>query len=214
MVGFLPQNVLRSRSGNAASASSPSRSRRAFAMTATPPVKLLPRNVAALRPGQNAAAGAQLVVGNSVSTRLESAIGNCFPGLEFDARNLERRFFPFLEMELGDQVMQVASVDLDGVAAAALPPADKQTYRSIASDLKQGRNWSVERIKGDFGPLGPLDFALSDLHGRSFGEGRLPSDGWTAARLLKEGSAVTLRLTRRPKATPLTLTGSRVRYLE
>jgi hypothetical protein len=183
-------------------------------MTAIPPVKLLPRNVAALRPGQNAAAAALLVAGNSVSTRLESAVGNCFPGLEFDARNLERRFFPFLEMDLGDQLIQIASVDLDGVAGAGLSASDKQAYQTIASDLRQGRTWSVERMKGDFGPLGNLEFALTDLSGHSSGNGRLPPDGWTAARLLKEGSAVTLQLSRRPKAAPLTLTANRVRYLD
>src|SRR5882672_9961961 len=188
LVGFLPENILRNRPRGAARPSSRCRLRRACLMTAIPPVKLLPRNVAALRPGQNAAAAALLVAGNSVSTRLESGVGNCFPGLEFDARNLERRFFPFLEMDLGDQLIQVASVDLEGVAGAELSAADKQAYQTIASDLRQGRTWSVERMKGDFGPLGNLEFALTDLNAQSSGNGRLPPDGWTAARLLKEGS--------------------------
>lgn len=84
--------------------------------------KLLPRNVAALRRFQDPAAAPREVTGNPVMTRLESGIGNCFPGLECDLRNLERRFFPFLEIEINFSVaqgiMQVAAVDLPGVEAA------------------------------------------------------------------------------------------------
>src|SRR5262245_16166102 len=65
-------------------------------------VKLIPRNVAALRRGQRPQDGARQVSGNPVSTRLESGVGNCFPGLECDLRNLERRFFPFLEVDIID----------------------------------------------------------------------------------------------------------------
>jgi hypothetical protein len=183
-------------------------------MIQAPPVKLIPRNVAALRPGQDAAAATALVAGNSVATRLESGVGNCFPGLEFDARNLERRFFPFLEIDIGDQVMQIVSVDVDAVASAGLSAADKRIYRTIAGDLDQARSWSVDRITGHFGPLGQLAFKLSDLNSRSSGAGRLPPDAWTAARLLTENSPVTLVLSRRPAATTLTLTGNRVRYLD
>jgi hypothetical protein len=32
----------------------------------------------------------------------EAGVGNCFPGLECDLRNLERRFFPFLEVDIDD----------------------------------------------------------------------------------------------------------------
>ena len=38
---------------------------------------------------------AEEVEGNPVASRLESAIANCFPGLD-DVRNLDRRFFPGL----------------------------------------------------------------------------------------------------------------------
>ena len=83
------------------------------------PLKLLPRNVAAVRRGQDPASAARNIAGNSVATRLESGVGNCFPGLECDLRNLERRFFPFLEIDIVGNIMQVASVDQPGVAAAA-----------------------------------------------------------------------------------------------
>jgi len=48
-----------------------------------------PRNRTAL-------AARPAVVGNPASSRLESGVGNCFPGLEMDVRNLEGRFFPGL----------------------------------------------------------------------------------------------------------------------
>jgi hypothetical protein len=39
------------------------------------------------------------VAGNPVTSRLESSVANCFPGLEMDHRNLDRRFFPGLVFE-------------------------------------------------------------------------------------------------------------------
>lgn len=39
------------------------------------------------------------VQGNPVTTRPESGVDNCYPGLEFDQRNLDKRFFPGLEFE-------------------------------------------------------------------------------------------------------------------
>jgi hypothetical protein len=50
--------------------------------------KIFPRNLTAR--------AAVKIAGNPVTTRLESGVGNCFPGLEFDHRNLDRRFFPGL----------------------------------------------------------------------------------------------------------------------
>ena len=53
--------------------------------------RIFPRNLTA-----RAADAARKIVGNPVTVRLESAVGNCFPGLEFDVRELDRRFFPGL----------------------------------------------------------------------------------------------------------------------
>src|SRR5215471_9131470 len=39
---------------------------------------------------------AQEVAGNPIVSRWESVVANCFPGLEIDHRNLDRRFFPGL----------------------------------------------------------------------------------------------------------------------
>ena len=57
--------------------------------------KIFPRNLTAKASRQ--------VVGNPVNTRLESGVGNCYPGLEFDQRNLDRRFFPGLVFEFVSQ---------------------------------------------------------------------------------------------------------------
>lgn len=54
--------------------------------------KLFPRNLTARADA--------LVRGNPVTTRPESGVENCFPGLEFDQRNLDRVFFPGLAFEM------------------------------------------------------------------------------------------------------------------
>lgn len=53
--------------------------------------KIFPRNLTA-----RSAKAAERVVGNPANTRLESGVANCFPGLEFDVRTLDNRFFPGL----------------------------------------------------------------------------------------------------------------------
>ncbi len=50
--------------------------------------KIFPRNLTAR--------AQYSVPGNPVVTRPEDAVANCFPGLELDVRNLDRRFFPGL----------------------------------------------------------------------------------------------------------------------
>jgi hypothetical protein len=50
--------------------------------------------------------------GNPVVTELESGVGNCFPGLEIDLRNLDRRFFPYLAVDVAAGEMRVAEVAL------------------------------------------------------------------------------------------------------
>ena len=57
-----------------------------------PADKLQPRNRTARLVDARAA-------GNPVVTELESGVGNCFPGLEADVRNLDRRFFPYLAVD-------------------------------------------------------------------------------------------------------------------
>jgi hypothetical protein len=182
--------------------------------------KLLPRNVAALRKGQDPGRSPRAIVGNPMPTRLESGIGNCFPGLECDLRNLERRFFPFLEIEIGTNQMQVVGVVLDGVndalARREISDDDARKYQRISDGLQQGASWSVGTITGNFGPFGQLSFSPSALTGVSTGDGRLPPEAWAAARTLVEASVVTLTLVRDPRSDqdPISLSGARARYLD
>jgi hypothetical protein len=185
----------------------------------SPPPKLLPRNISARRKGRDPASVTRTTPGNPVSTRLESGIGNCFPGLECDLRNLERRFFPFLEVDVNFDrgSIEVAAVDVDGAraaaAAGAISAADLENYRVIQRDIGRAI-WSVSIVDGDFGPLGRQTVTVRDLATPSFGPRRAPADAWTAIRLLKEQSQVTLTLRRSPQAAEITLTGDRVRYLD
>lgn len=183
-----------------------------------PEPKILPRNVAAMRVGAQPLDVPVRVTGNPAAALLESGVGNCFPGLECDLRNLERRFFPLLEVETNFGSLFIVSVDQAGVTAAAaagmITAEIAHGYQQIADDIAaSGANWTIERMGGDFGPLGMLDFALGDLGNGSFGPGRLPSDAWTAVRLLKENEVV--RLTARSAlGTQIVLTGRRARYLD
>lgn len=183
------------------------------------PVKLLPRNVAALRRGQTEEDGAKLVVGNPASVRLESGVGNCFPGLEFDIRNLERRFFPFLEVDvLSSSSIRLAAVDTAGVEAAAgsgqLTAAAAAVYQQLAADLPASQTWLIVQIRGTFGPLGVLDLPIASLRLPSTGPNRLPPDAWTAIRLLTEGTEVRLTLRREGDNLTRNLVGNRARYLD
>src|SRR5215472_12185171 len=140
-------------------------------MSKTPKVKLIPRNIAALRRIGAAATAPRLVTGNPVSTRLESGVGNCFPGLECDLRNLERRFFPFLEVEIdftvSAGVVEVSAVDIAGVEEASgsgrLTAGDAASYRTMARNLDAGARWVVTNLEGDFGPFGHQSFNPDDL---------------------------------------------------
>jgi hypothetical protein len=186
--------------------------------------KILPRNAAAFRAGANAERMTRLVPGNPVSTRLESGVGNCFPGLEIDLRNFERRFFPFLAVDFvqgnGGERVLVADVDSTGVDAAAqagsLDVNSANIYRTIAADLAAGnRTWHIVTITGAFGPLGSnRTFDLTDLPDTSTGQNREPTSAWTAIRLLFAGSQVEITLRRTPGNMTRTLRGARQSYLD
>jgi hypothetical protein len=162
-------------------------------MSPMPPVKLVARNVAAARRGRAPQRVADIVIvaGNPMSTRLESGIGNCFPGLECDLRNLERRFFPFLEVDVDDNSIVIVGADAPGAAADAksrgLPADHAKLYQTIARDLAAGRSWSVRQLKGTFGPLGELTLDIAGLSAPSAGNNRSPPDAWAAMWCLRFG---------------------------
>jgi hypothetical protein len=107
------------------------------------------------------AKAAVMVTGNPVTTRLEGGVGNCFPGLEFDHRNLDRRFFPGLIFEFGDmdggQLVAVDTGDPDlapstfeGLPADAPPPAVQSALRDALNGdngtaLNQG-TWVLDSV--------------------------------------------------------------------
>ncbi|WP_181182000.1 MULTISPECIES: ferritin-like domain-containing protein [unclassified Mesorhizobium] len=150
-----------------------------------------------------------------MSTRLESGIGNFFPGLECDLRNLERRFFPFVEVDTDFGQIIVISVDAAAAAdSAGISATDIQSYRTLEDDIRRGGRWTVRTMAGDFGPLGPQTVTIADLTGVSFGDDRRPADAWVAIRMLRENSLVTLTLTRVSGPGEITLSGLRSRYLD
>lgn len=72
--------------------------------------KLFPRNLTARADA--------LVRGNPVTSRPESGVENCFPGLEFDQRNIDSGFFPGLQFEM-HHTAGVALRDFDNDAPSA-----------------------------------------------------------------------------------------------
>src|SRR5438477_12262182 len=105
--------------------------------------KIFPLNLTAM------AALADKVKGNPISTRLEGGVGNCFPGLEFDHRNLDRRFFPGLVFAMGSSTgaplvaVDAADPDLspakfEGLPADA-PPTAVQTALRLALNGAAGQ---------------------------------------------------------------------------
>jgi hypothetical protein len=192
--------------------------------------KIVARNVAAIRRFGDGSHTTDVIMGNPVATRLESGVGNCFPGLECDLRNLERRFFPFMEVETIGNHLVVAGVDLDDVdrarAAGTISPADALVYQALADDISSDQLALIARISGTFGPLGQLVLNLQqpamngqpavagDLTRASTGAGRHPTDAWTAVRLLTEGTNITLEFRRDGSTEQPTLTAPRARYLD
>jgi Ferritin-like len=86
------------------------------------------------------ARAAALVPGNPVTTRLEGGVGNCFPGLEFDHRNLDRRFFPGLVFEFGSsQGAPLVKVNPGD------PDLDPKTFEGLSSDAPDPGIQSVLR---------------------------------------------------------------------
>ncbi|MGH8904881.1 MAG: ferritin-like domain-containing protein [Egibacteraceae bacterium] len=163
--------------------------------------RLLPRNRTA-RLAQAQAAG------NPVVVELESGVGNCFPGLELDVRNLDRRFFPFLAVDFVGGQIAVAEVDL-GQAEQELPAGPLlDGLRRVATESPG--TWQITRLTGDFAGLGQRSFEVPG----GFDSQTLP-DAWTAVRLLRPATRVELTLQRLGGggAATVTLAAPRASYL-
>jgi hypothetical protein len=106
--------------------------------------KIFPRNLTAQT--------AYLVDGNPVISRPEDSVANCFPGLEADIRNLDRRFFPGLVFEFISDGVKLAYVDAlqDPDLQSDDKPA-KTLYRILTSEdttklLSEG-SWYIDWIE-------------------------------------------------------------------
>lgn len=170
--------------------------------------KILPRNATAID-----AAMIATVSGNPDSSRLEAGVGNCFPGLEFDSRNLERRFFPYLEIEIIGGVLLISGVDSDGVDHDdQLSAADARLYRELQTQLQNGFV-QILSLTGEFKEYGPLTLDRDSFN--TPGQTPLPPDMWTAVRLIPSDTPVTIRfeLPRSGQVQSVELTAHRLRYL-
>jgi hypothetical protein len=77
------------------------------------------------------------IPGNPVSSRPESAIANCYPGLEVDVRNLDRRFFPGLVFDFVAQPDDGSSATMRGGALLVeVDPSDPDLPKD-PPDLKK-----------------------------------------------------------------------------
>lgn len=168
-------------------------------MTSANP-KIFPRNLTARLAYQAA--------GNPVSSRLEDEVGNCFPGLGIDLRNLDRRFFPGLvfnfagreHRELDPEFPELYGARLVSVEDECDPDLHQPDPAAIAllavfhspvgRSLRQGE-WFIDELE-----QGGKAIALYDRNSR--GE-RIPMDGmavWRIVRSLSPGR-VGLKLIRR-----------------
>jgi hypothetical protein len=162
------------------------------------------------------------VAGNPASTRMEAGVANCFPGLEFDHRNLDRRFFPGLIFEFADSTAtrsgaRLLSVDTRDPDLSPLSftdnPADKPdaaAQQALASalggtvgqTLSEG-GWFLDSITQGGKTISLLDAGT-------------PFAGVTAWRIVRslEPGPVVIRLTHRPGTgrQPIELTGWRRKF--
>jgi len=184
------------------------------------PIKLIPRNVAALRADNNL----PTALGRCLAIRSRLAriwCGNCFPGLECDLRNLERRFF-LLEVDIQDTEIDVISVTWRAFRSR---PQRRDFRRhchylpQISSGLSQGRSGPSARCAGPSAArvqtLVVADLRLQArseslaagcLDGHSSSDGRnrgriTPPSGNTTRSLVRNGRAIWMTMERWPNVS-------------
>ncbi|MFI8104440.1 LodA/GoxA family CTQ-dependent oxidase [Streptomyces sp. NPDC086023] len=108
----------------------------------TPTGKIFPRNLTARAD--------HVVRGNPAGTRTESGVDNCFPGLEFDQRNLDKRFFPGLVVDFHRQRPAAPGVGLLGGARVLAVTGGVAAAQGLtAEDLTvPGRPLRVQAVCG------------------------------------------------------------------
>ena len=163
--------------------------------------------------------------GNPVTTLLDSAIANCFPGLEFDVRTLDSRFFPGLVFQYVQSPLYPIPSALPNQQGAHLLYVDYLLDPMLPETSQEG--WVQELLDRFRGPLATtfmagrwyLDWieqdgrrlSTSDLAG-NYHEGQLV---WRLVRGLEPDRPLTIGLAQRdlPGAAPVVLNGLRRRYL-
>lgn len=171
--------------------------------------KIFPRNL-------TARAGA-IVAGNPPTSRPESGVANCFPGLELDHRNLDRRFFPGLIFDFNDGGPRngglLTEVDVDDPDLAIPPSQFEGEAQRLARELAQDAPTGL-RLRA-----GPWFLAIIEQEGRRI-EVEPALDGnfvWRLVQCLEPG-AVRIGLSRRmtgPKpGETITLSGWRRNFTD
>jgi hypothetical protein len=129
------------------------------------------------------ARAAMQVAGNPVTTRLESGVSNCFPGLEFDHRNLDRRFFPGL-------VFEFVSTNQDRLGARVL------AVETTDPDLQAPRPGTAPQDRPDDNVRQELAAALSGAEGQTLASGMwfLQSITQNGKTILLDGAGANSRL--------------------
>jgi hypothetical protein len=173
------------------------------------------------------ARAAYVVPGNPVVTRIEDGVGNCYPGLEYDHRNLDRRFFPglifdFISQDDRDQQnlplrgARLTGIDLGDPAltpelVGPLQSLGQQFDAASATDLSRGA-WYLHSIRQQ-------DTLIVCEH-MGGDDTPTPFDGLTLWRLIRsvEPGEVTLTLAFRGPSdearNPVILSGRRRIYVE
>ncbi|MFD1342233.1 ferritin-like domain-containing protein [Litorisediminicola beolgyonensis] len=175
------------------------------------------------------------VLGNPVSTLMESGVGNCFPGLEFDLRQLDVRFFPGLVFEFpgvtpagpdGTQGAKLIYADTGGDALFDLDLDWVQALKRELDGVKGGAlgdgTWYLHWLEQDGRRIEMYDFTLYQNALTP-----IPYEGETVWWLIRsitldpdpETADLTIALTQRdaigaPSGQPVVLTGKRRAFLD
>jgi hypothetical protein len=177
---------------------------------------------------------AEPVLGNPVSTLMDSGVGNCFPGLEFDLRQLDVRFFPGLVFGFPG----ITPAGPDGTQGARLIYADPGGDPLLADAGSDGPQWITDLNRQYAGPegaaLGDGDWYLFwveqdgkriemyDYQLYQNAAVRTPYEGetcWWIIRLIEPEIPLRIALSQRdetgaPAGHPVVLTGRRRIFLD
>ena len=140
------------------------------------------------------------VRGNPVTTRPDSGVDNCYPGLEFDQRNLDKRFLPGLEFEYhGSAVSTEFETPFPPLLRAIDNNKAGRDLPLVAADLGSTPDdavflWAV------FGILGAMTGAAPRVE--RFGEGRGGLNAWRVIHDLEPGPVAVLLARRAAEGGP------------